>query len=289
METETYPFVKAKHFTDVKSRDVRVVVLHSMEAPEKGNTAEAVANYFKRGERKVSAHYSIDADSIIQCVWDTDVAWAAPGANHDGIQIEQAGYARQSRREWLDPYSQGTIDNAARVAAQICIKYDLPVERLTDAELRAGKKGIVDHAQVSRVYKRSSHTDCGPEYPWDHFLARARYWYAYYRGRVESPNTSPYEPDYAVVVTAKNEVDQVLAYLLGKKFLFKYLPWEKLPDFTLGYVVAIGAGAREIVDGHGPGYAIVGPSRWATAELVLAHVEGPPPDRLRPWGEPVER
>lgn len=284
LETDRYPFIKARHFTDVKTRNVRLVVLHSMEAPEKGTTAEAIARYFQRGEKKVSSHYCVDNDSIVQCVWDTDIAYTAPGANHDGIHIEQAGYARQTRAQWLDPYSQDVVNNAARVTAQICLKYNLPVRRLTNAELRAGKKGIVDHNQVSKVYGRSSHWDCGPEYPWDIFLERVRYWYGVYKAGVNKPNPEHSANDFDVVVTANNEVDQILAYLLGKKFLFKYLPVNDLPSYKVGYVVAVGAKAREIVDNHGRGYAIVGGSRWDTAQLVLKHIEGDHPDRRTPWG-----
>ena len=44
-ETDKWPFVKARYFTKSNARrDVRVVVVHSIEAPEKGNTAGPTAN-----------------------------------------------------------------------------------------------------------------------------------------------------------------------------------------------------------------------------------------------------
>jgi N-acetyl-anhydromuramyl-L-alanine amidase AmpD len=64
------------------------------------------------------------------------------------------------------------LENAANAAAQYCLKYDIPIRHLADDELEAGEKGIVGHVQASRVYKKSTHTDPGQGFPWDHFLAR---------------------------------------------------------------------------------------------------------------------
>jgi len=180
-ETDNFPVIKARFFTDVtEKRQPRVIVIHSMEAPEKGDTAENVARFFQNpGEnRKVSAHLCIDNNSIVQCVFDNDIAFAAPGANRDGIQLELAGFARQTRDEWLDPFSILVLENAANAAAQYCLKYNIPVRHLTNAELKSGQKGIVGHAQVSEVFKKSDHTDPGKGFPWDHFIERVKHHHA---------------------------------------------------------------------------------------------------------------
>ncbi|MBB4867457.1 N-acetyl-anhydromuramyl-L-alanine amidase AmpD [Pseudomonas nitritireducens] len=173
-ETDKWPFVKAKHFNAIKDvRDVRLIVIHSMEAPEKGDTAEAVAKYFATTATEASAHLCVDNNSIIQCVLDNDVAWAAPGANHDGVHIELAGYAKQEEKEWLDAYSVLVLENAAEATAQYCLKYLIPIRHLTDAQLNVkSNRGIVSHAQVSKVFKKSTHTDPGSGFPWDHFMSR---------------------------------------------------------------------------------------------------------------------
>jgi N-acetyl-anhydromuramyl-L-alanine amidase AmpD len=124
----------------------------------------------------VSAHLCVDNDSIVQCVFDNDVAFAAPGANHDGIQIELAGFARQTRSEWLDTFGILMLNNAANAAAQYCLKYNIPLRHLTDAELKDKvSKGIVGHSQVSKAFKLSTHTDPGTGFPWDHFLERVNH------------------------------------------------------------------------------------------------------------------
>ncbi len=178
-DTIRWPMIQAKWFTPLKrnERSIRVIVIHDMEFPERITAAEDVAAYFSnpRDDRgnpvKASAHICVDNNSIVQCVYDSDVAFAAPGANHDGIQIELAGYGKQSRDNWLDVYSVGVLSFAADAVSQYAIKYGIPIRQLTDKQLADGKsKGIIGHYQASRVFKKSDHTDPGENFPWDVFL-----------------------------------------------------------------------------------------------------------------------
>lgn len=179
-ETDKFPVIPAKWFTDVKEkRSVRLVVIHTMEAPEKNNTAENVATYFRNlpASKKASAHLCIDSDSIVQCVYDNDVAYTAPGTNSDGIHLELAGYSSQKKADWADAYSSLVIEKAADAAAQYCLKYDIPRLHLTNTQLRKGEKGIIGHYQASEVYKKSDHTDPGPNFPWAFFIERVDFYY----------------------------------------------------------------------------------------------------------------
>jgi len=175
LETDNWPLVEAKWFTDIigTQRKVRLVVIHTMEAPETDNTAENVAKFFQSlpANRKASAHLCIDNNSIVQCVRDNDVAFAAPGANRDGIHLELAGFASQSSADWSDDYSKAVLNNAANAAAQYCLKYGLPRKHLSNAELKDGDEGIIGHVQASEVYKKSDHTDPGGNFPWKDFIA----------------------------------------------------------------------------------------------------------------------
>lgn len=174
METESWKFVQARWFEPFTGmRQPRLIVVHDMEFYERGDTAEVIAKDFatRAPTSKASAHICVDNNSIVQCVKDNDIAFAAPGANSDGLQMELAGFGKQIRSDWLDFYGIALLAIGSDAAAQWCLKFDLPPIKLTDAEV-ANKvtKGICGHDQVSRVFKRSDHTDPGPDFPWDYFI-----------------------------------------------------------------------------------------------------------------------
>lgn len=175
-ETDSWPIIKARWFTKVEGRRraVRVIVIHSMEFPERTDAARIIAHDFanRPADQKASAHLCIDDRTIIQCVKDNDVAFAAPGCNSDGIQIELAGYAKQTAGEWLDAYGTRMLEQAAHAVAQYCRKFSITAVHLTNDQLRAGRKGIVGHRQVSEVYRKSDHMDPGENFPWDYFMER---------------------------------------------------------------------------------------------------------------------
>lgn len=171
--------IQARWFTDTgkAGRTIRLLVVHDMEAPEATTTAEAVARYFAQlpSSNKASAHYCHDSDSDVQCVDDMDVAYAAPGANHDGLHFELAGYARQTAAEWADPYSAATIARCAVLLAAKATQYGLPVEYLDVAAVKAGRKGITTHRVISEAYKQSTHTDPGPNFPMARLIELVKY------------------------------------------------------------------------------------------------------------------
>jgi N-acetyl-anhydromuramyl-L-alanine amidase AmpD len=169
-----YPFIQSPHVTRTDGRRIDLIVIHTMELDERRDTAERCAAWFANPAAKVSAHYCVDADSIVQCVRDQDVAWHAPGANHNGIGIEHAGRAAQTGRDWGDPYSRAMLDRSAALVAELCRKYELPVAWLGAAELRAGQRGIATHKAVTDAFKRGGHGDPGQGFPAERYLALVR-------------------------------------------------------------------------------------------------------------------
>lgn len=169
-------FLQAHDYGKVADRLIDVIVIHDMEAPEKGTTAESIATYFHNGPATPSsAHYCIDDNTVVQCVHDHDVAFAAPGANTHGLHFEHAGYARQSKHEWADDYSTRMLrDVSAPLVAQRAAKYGIPVRWLTVADLKAGKSGITSHANVSAAFHESTHTDPGANFPAAQYIAWVR-------------------------------------------------------------------------------------------------------------------
>jgi len=151
---------------------IRLVVLHTMEVDENDpNVAEAVGNAFANPARQASAHIGVDTDSDCRYVADTDTAWAAPGANNDGLQLEMAGRAGQTTGNWSDAASKAILERGAQRTATWCRTYGIPPRRLSNTELAAGAHGIIDHNQASQVYG-GTHWDVGTGFPWAAFISR---------------------------------------------------------------------------------------------------------------------
>jgi N-acetyl-anhydromuramyl-L-alanine amidase AmpD len=172
-------FIQAANYTKgPRSKGkIRLIVIHDMEAPEKGTTAESVAQYFARqrkGPNGSSAHYCVDNNSVVQCVKDSDIAWHAPYVNHDSIGIEHAGYAHQNRHQWVDQFSKMMLARSAKLAARKSIEYGIPVKRLTVKQLKAGKAGFIGHVDASAAYTPGGHGDPGRSFPWDIYLDMVR-------------------------------------------------------------------------------------------------------------------
>lgn len=164
-------FVQAKYYTPTVKRAIDLMVIHDMEAPEKGDTAENVANYFRNGATKASAHYCIDNNSVVQSVKDMDVAWAAPGANHNGLHFEHAGYARQTAADWSDSYSQQMLSKSAILMAEKCTQYTLPMSYVLAEGIRRGYRGITTHLQITLANgTKGGHTDPGIYFPMPDYI-----------------------------------------------------------------------------------------------------------------------
>lgn len=170
------PFIKARNFTRTGGvRVIDLIVVHDMESNEEPDTAEKVAAWFGGPTApQASAHYCIDSNSVVQCVKDNDVAWHAPGANHNGIGLEHAGRARQTEQEWADPYSEAMLGISAALTASLLTAHKLPAEFVSKAGLLAGQRGITTHNEVSLAFKKSTHTDPGAHFPMAHFLELVR-------------------------------------------------------------------------------------------------------------------
>lgn len=170
-ETEIWPYIPARDVGARRTGSVRLFVVHTAQSPETAAGAENLGRYFQKPDYPSSTHIGVDSDTIVQYVKDSFVAYGAKGANHDAIHMEITGMMEQSRKQWLDPFSICALALGADAAAQYCLKYSLPPIHLTNEELAQGKKGIVGHDQISRVYKQSDHTDPGINFPWRRFIA----------------------------------------------------------------------------------------------------------------------
>lgn len=118
-----------------------------------------------------SAHLCIDDVECFRTLEDSQIPWAAPGANTNGLHIEQAGFAAWKKWQWLKHKRE--LDRAAKRAAHWCVKYNIPPKFRKAGELLAGKKGITTHAECTKAFG-GTHTDPGFFWPRRRFMRKVR-------------------------------------------------------------------------------------------------------------------
>ena len=168
-------FIPAVNYTKTRGSNGTVtrIVIHDEEYPETSTSAEVIARMFSTTTREASAHFVVDDNSIIQCVPLDCRAWHAP-PNLGSIGIEHAGYAKQTRAQWLDAFGMRMLRRSAELTAWLCRRYAIPVRRPSVAELRSHAKGIYGHLDVTDAFHETDHTDPGKNFPWDVYLSMVR-------------------------------------------------------------------------------------------------------------------
>ncbi|MFR9750756.1 glycoside hydrolase domain-containing protein [Nocardia sp. 004] len=143
-------------------------ILHTQEG---NGTAQSLANYLNNPRNGVSYHYTL-RDRIVVDVVDTDLAsWSVLDANPYTINLCFAGSrAAWSRADWLR--IRDDIRIAAWLAVQDARKYGFDTYVIAPPyELR---EGITDHKYVTERLGIGTHTDVGPNFPWDVFAEDVR-------------------------------------------------------------------------------------------------------------------
>lgn len=136
------------------------VVIHSAVMDCRPGAAQLLASWNRAGKTGGSWHYAVDPAETIQCSYDRFVCWHAPPNTHS-IGIEMADRPATSSLRWLLPAQRRMLRRTARLTAELCLAYDLPLVFLGPAQLAAGRKGITTHAMVSETWNQSSHWDPG--------------------------------------------------------------------------------------------------------------------------------
>lgn len=173
MALPTGPFIRAQGFRVGRARakypTVRFIVIHSAEG---ARTAGDLGRWFA-STTDGSSHVGIGQDgSFARYVAYSDTAWTNPPINDDSDTVELCGFARWSRAEWLA--HEKMLDRAAEWVASRCQVRKIKPRHLTATQLRLGRSGIAGHADVNKAWGKSSHTDPGPNFPWDVLLTKVK-------------------------------------------------------------------------------------------------------------------
>lgn len=166
---DSYPALRRSGSRPISA--IKWIVLHSTE----GGTASSIARFFQSPNAGGSTHLVVDDQECQRCLPNSAICWGAPGANTNGFHIEQCGYARWEREDWLR--HEKTLRRAAFKTAFHCNAFGIPAVFLKAADLKAGKRGITTHVECSRAFG-GTHWDPGDGWPRDLFMRYVRQYLA---------------------------------------------------------------------------------------------------------------
>lgn len=141
---------------------IEYVVIHDIEGP-----ALSAVRWFQNPKAQASAHYVIGPGKVYQQVRERDIAWHAGNReiNARSVGIEHEGFAYRPGFYVGDVY-----ETSARLVRLITQRYGIPRDR----------QHIIAHAEVPHPSQpgkfggKSAHTDPGPWWDWDYYMALVR-------------------------------------------------------------------------------------------------------------------
>lgn len=161
-------FVQAARHGGSQTSVTRIVI-HATVSPCVEGGARAVARYFQSAGAGGSAHYTVDPGEVVASVRESVVAYHAP-PNTGSIGIELCDPQKGPASRWGDDSHQAMLRRAAVLVRQVAARWDVPLRRLTVEQVRAGKRGVCGHVDVSNAFGQTDHSDPGRGFPWDEFM-----------------------------------------------------------------------------------------------------------------------
>lgn len=170
----TWSPASSSNYRALSSRSIDSIIIHKVEG-----SLDSCVNWFKNPAARVSAHYVVNSNKIVQMVRDKDRAWHAGNTyyNAHAIGIENEGWS--SRNDTTDAHYR----RLASLVAYLCKKYGIPMDR----------KHILAHSQIN-----SDKSDPGKYFNWTLFMS---YVAQAAGGTTTTPPTTPTTPTQPPVVT----------------------------------------------------------------------------------------
>ena len=148
----------------------KIIIVHTTEnAP--GTPSRNIIDYQVRTQSG-SYHRLVDATGKITMAntddWQT---WSTGNKGNDiALHVSCVAQAKMTREQWLAQPKM--LEGVARVIAHWSKKYQIPLVKLSRAELGAGKHGVAGHLEA-QVWGNTDHWDPGYHFPYDVVLKRA--------------------------------------------------------------------------------------------------------------------
>lgn len=156
-----------------ESRAGTVVDLLAVHTAEGARRAADLGRYFQNPDVEASSHDGADNGETIRYVDYERAAWTLLNGNRRSENLELCGFAHWSRDDWFA--NVGILNECAAWLAQRSVARNIPLRKLSPAEVDAGMSGVIGHADWTySVIGWGNHTDPGPSFPWDYVLDRAR-------------------------------------------------------------------------------------------------------------------
>lgn len=151
-------------------------VFHTEEGTSNYSPGNAQRLHDWMRANEVSYHYVSDEATVIDAVDTDNMSWSVLDANPRCINWCFAGSkASYSRADWLA--RSGELDYAAKIIAQDAAKYDPLDTHVIGKDYKAigqGVAGVIDHSGITFGLGMGSHTDCGPNFPFDYVEAKVK-------------------------------------------------------------------------------------------------------------------
>jgi len=146
------------------------IVIHGTVSPCQDGGARGNASYFQDPNSGGLAHYIVDPSEIVQTCDEDLACWHAP-PNANSLGVEFCDPQQGDPARWQDGPHQQMLALGARLVADLCARHGIPVTHIDAGGLLNGQRGIPGHVDVSQAWHQSDHTDPGPDFPWQQFLA----------------------------------------------------------------------------------------------------------------------
>lgn len=300
----------APHQGGATNRPIVRIVVHCTAGAEPGQegAADSTIDFTRRSGVQSSYHYVRDAKVARQFVYDGEVSYHC-GKNNNSIGYElccslsneggilvRATAGAKALTHWQTPSHRAMLRGAAEDIARLCIRENIPIRKLTVAQVRAGEKGLCGHVDIRSAFPGvTTHWDPGPFFPWRRFIRMtrraARRLLAEDAAPTPEPQPSPEPesvPEPAPEVSPIDPADRVYLCLAGDwnegpASRGRYSPWWiakraklRMPDGWVGIDYAMTSALlsehRRIPGSKRPGPG--GSDHWMVAFTVTNPVTG---------------